>query len=695
MNDLERLLRPRSIAVVGASPDFGKVNGRPLKYLLGRGYSGRIFPVNPKYAEIAGLRCYPEVAAISEPVDLALIALPAASVPAVIPGLGRHGVRWAIVFSSGFSEIGEAGRAREQELVAAARAANVRLCGPNCLGLINAFERVAATFGQYAERELVPGPVAFVTQSGAFGTAIAALARRRGIGLGYFINTGNEADLGFAEAMRAVLSDPRIRVGAGYIEGLRDGDALLALAQEALALGKPLVLTKVGRGRAGARAAASHTGALAGEDVVFEGVMRQYGLVRARNEEHMLDLIEAFICCEPPAGHRLGIATQSGGAGVLMADRAEELGLAVPVLERATQEALRAAIPGFAAVSNPVDITGQFVAQPELLGEGMRLLLADPEVDIAVAWLQLMEAHVAILTGILGALKESARKPFLVAWVAAPEQALEALRLRGIAVLRGAEPAVDACAALVRYGAARRAWLAEPQPRRSPGIVIPALPAAPGPMKALAARALLEAAGVRTAPSLGARSRKEATAVARRLGFPVAVKIDSPDIPHKTEAGGVRLGLRDAAEVRAAFDEVLANAKRHAPAARADTVLVQPMLSRGVELAVGLHRDALFGPVLMVGLGGVRVEAFRDVVFRKAPVTSREALAMLEELRGRALLDGVRGEPAVDRGALAALLCAVSHLPEAAGDRLKELDLNPVLASAEGAVALDWLVVLT
>lgn len=367
MSNLEQLLSPRSIAIVGASADFGKINGRPLKFLLAKQYPGRIYPVNPKYRSIAGLVCYPDAASIPDEVDLAIVAVPAALVPAAIEDLGRKGVPAAVVFSSGFGELGVEGARLEAELKARAHAAGMRICGPNCLGLVNAFDRVIATFGQYGDGPTPPGPVAFVTQSGAFGTAIAALARRRDLGLGYFVNTGNEADVTFAETMDAVLADNRIRVGAGYVEGFKDGAELCRLAERSLALGKPLVLTKVGRTTAGARAAVSHTGSLAGEDRVFAGIARQFGLVRARNEEHMLDLVEAFTYCGLPQGNGIGVVTQSGGAGVLMADRAEELGLALPELSAATADAMRRAIPGFGTAANPVDITGQFVAEPQLL----------------------------------------------------------------------------------------------------------------------------------------------------------------------------------------------------------------------------------------------------------------------------------------------------------------------------------------
>jgi acyl-CoA synthetase (NDP forming) len=694
MDELQPLLSPKSIALLGASPDFSKINGRPLRFLLDKGYAGRIFPVNPKYEQIGALRCYPDIGALPGPVDLAVVALPARLVAGSLRELGRHGVKSAVVFSSGFAETGEEGLALEREVVAAAREAGLRLCGPNCLGLINAFDRVVATFGQFAEGDTRPGPVGFVTQSGAFGTAIAALARRRGLGLGYFVNTGNEGDVDFVQVMRAVLADPRVRVGAGYLESLKDGPGLLALADEALTLGKPLVLAKVGRTPAGARAAVSHTGALATSDSIFDALVRQHGIMRARNEEHMLDMIEAFVHCGPSGGNALGIITQSGGAGVLMADRAEDLGLEVPVLTPETRRALNSVIPRFGAVSNPVDVTGQFVSEPALLRESVRLVLADPQIHVAIVWLQLMDAHVDALVAIFDEIRATTTKPFLVCWVAAPEHALTALRERGIAVLRGAEPAVDACAALVRYGQARRNLLLDAKAPRAAAPLALALPPTPGPVGTMVAQALLERSGVATAPLVAAGSAEEAVTAAERMGYPVALKIESPDIPHKTEAQGVKLDLKDAAAVRAAFDTVLADARRFKPGARLEGVVVQRMAAGNVELVVGLRNDPVFGGMVMVGLGGILVEVLRDVAFRKAPVTRREALAMLDELKGAALLDGLRGRIPVNKEALAQLICAASELGAAAGRRLKECDLNPVLAGPEGALAVDWLMVL-
>jgi acetyltransferase len=691
---LRALVNPRAVAIVGASTDFRKVSGRPLKHMLDKGYAGKLYPVNPRATEIGGLKCYPDIGSLPDGVDLAVIVLPAEQIPDAVRDLGRRSVPAAVVFASGFAEVGAAGKAAEQALAAVARQAGVRICGPNCLGLFNSFERVIATFSQYVDGEVPSGPIGFVSQSGAFGTAIAALARSRGLGLGYFVNTGNEMDVTFVDAMREVIRDERIRVGAGYIEGLKDGPGLCALADTALALGKPLVLTKVGRLGAGARAAASHTGSLAGEDVVFDGIVRQKGIVRARNEEHMLDMIEAFTCCELPAGRGIGVVTQSGGAGVLIADRAEENGLDVPPLQAATQSAIQACIPGFGTTANPVDVTGQFVAEPAVLRESVIHMLADPGVHIGIVWLQLMHAHVDTLVEIFVAIKARATKPFVVVWVAAPEEAVRRLRALGIAVFRGAEPAADAVTGLVAYADARRRWLAARAQREALRLTPSVLPPGAGPVATVDAVRLLEEHGVRLAAVELARDAEQAVQAAGRLGYPVAMKIESPDILHKTEVGGVRLGLADAAAVRAGFTQLVGDARAQRPGARIDGVVVQAMAAGDTEFVIGLKDDPVFGVVIMAGLGGVLVEVLKDVVFCKCPLTPAEADRMLSQLKGEAILGGLRGRPPVDRKALIDLLCSVSRFGVAAEGRLSELDLNPVLLSATGAVAVDVVMIL-
>jgi acetyltransferase len=716
MSALDRMLSPASIAILGASEDFVKISGRPLKFLLDKGYAGRIYPVNPKYDTLAGLSCYPTIGAIPAPVDLAIVAVPAVAVLEALRQCAAKGAAAAVVFSSGFGEMGEAGRAMEGEITALARASGLRVCGPNTLGFMNTFDRVMATFSQAGEGDTPPGPVGFVTQSGAFGTAIFALARQRGLSLGYFINSGNEADVDFGDLLAHVLEDERIRVIAGYIEGLRDGRKLLAAADRALGLGKPIVLTKVARSGAGARAAASHTGSLAGTDRVYTGVFRQAGIVRARNDEHLLDLAAAFTYCPLPAGGGVGLVTQSGGAGVLMADRCEELGLAVPELTETTREALRTIVPAFGAVRNPVDITAQFIAEPALLSKSLELVLADPRVDVAIFYLGLMERAASKIAEDLRRVAAASPKPLVVAWAGAPEAGLRALREGGVCALPGATRAVDVVHGLVQFAERRRRHqrergdggggqapalrVAAPAavditsvgrglvPRRSDGRRV---------LRTEQAFNLLATYGIAAPPTRLARAADEAARIAENFGTAVALKAESPAILHKTEAGAVRLGVRGADDVRAAFATIVDNVRRHDPGPPLEGVLVQAMVTGGTEMVVGLHQDPQFGPLVMVGLGGIFVEVLEDVAFGAVPLTRGDAEEMLASLRGARILDGVRGRPRADRGALIDVLLAMSRLGVDAGGAIAELDLNPVVVLPEGhgAVTLDALVVLS
>jgi len=695
MNDaVQALLHPRSIAVIGASSDFNKINGRTLKALVDKKYSGHLYPVNPKYQTLLDLPCYPDVASIPGKVDLAVVAVPAKHVPATLLALGKKQVKAAVVFSSGFSEVGGDGVRLEAELKTAVRDSGVRILGPNCLGLVNVAENMMATFSQFSLGPTPDGPAAFVTQSGALGTATTGTARKRGLNFGYFVNTGNEVDLQFVDIMRAIIAEERIKVGAGYIEGLKNGPGLLEVADDAMRRGKPIVLTKVGRTSAGAKAIASHTGSLAGEDAVFDGVIRQHGIIRARSDEQILDFVDIFTQCGLPAGKGIGFLTRSGGAGALMADRAEELGLTVAKLTDETTRTLRATIPAFGSPNNPVDITAQGVVNPSLMRESLKILLSDPGVDIAVVWLSFTDKYAEItVQGFIEA-KAQTNKPFVVCWMGMPDVAVPLMRAAGIPYLRSAEPAVDAVAALMRYAETRRNWLADEPARKALKLPRLPLPAQAGPVSSLEGQALLAQCGVNTATAKFAASADEAVQAAATLGYPVALKIESPDILHKTEAKGVVLNLADADAVRAAHATLIGNAKQYNPKARLSGVLVQKMAQGDVELVIGLKRDPTFGPVVMVGLGGVLIEVFKDVVFRAAPVTEGEALRMLDELKSSAVLDGVRGRPPVDRKAVARMISAVSCFGAAAGERLAELDLNPVLAGAQGVTAVDWLMVL-
>lgn len=686
---LRQLLCPKSIAIIGASSDLRKVNGRPIGNLLRDGYAGAIYPVNPAYGEIAGLKCYPDVESLPEVPDLGVVAVAASRAVQAVEALGSKGVRFVVVWSAGFAEAGEEGRALEESLMRVARGHGMRVCGPNTLGLTNAFERMPLTFSQYADVPISAGPVAFVSQSGAFGTAVATSARERGIGLGYFISTGNQADLTVSTVIDDVLEDERITVVVAYLEGLRDGLELVRVAEKSLRMGKPLIVVKAGRQPAGRRAAVSHTGSLAGDDAVFDGIMRQVGVIRAEDESHALDLAAALTCCRPADGAGVGLITLSGGAGAMMADFAEEAGLEVPVLAATTQAKLAKVLRGFASFGNPVDVTGQVLEDVSMLTHSLAIVLDDPQIAVGAVWVQFLHQQADEFAERLIALKASAKKPFVLCWLNSPIDTVRHLRAAGVCVTDRTQGCIQAVAGLVRFGQAVRAARTRAMPITRKTL----RESTSGKRENVAtmeASELLSKLGFRLARTGIARDTDEAARIASEFGFPVAVKIESPDLPHKTEAGGVQLGVSNAESVRHAFCRIMENARARDPAARILGVTIQAMATPGIELVLGLKRDPAFGPILMVGLGGIFVEVLKDVVFGVPPLDHAGALAMIGRIRAQAVLRGARGRAPVNTDALAQALCALSRVA-VAHPEIQELDLNPVFANEDGIVAVDWL----
>jgi acetate---CoA ligase (ADP-forming) len=693
-NPIRKMLCPRSVVVLGASADFNKLSGRAVKALIDRKFGGPVYPVNPKYNEIGGFRCYADIADLPETADLAIIALPGEQVATALRKLAKAGTKTAVIFSSGFREIGEKGVAADDALRVAIRETGIRALGPNCLGYYNAHDNAYATFSQITQDEVPPGPAALISQSGALATTTAGLARRRGFGFAQLVATGNEIDITTADVMDVVVDNPRVKVVSCFAEGIRDGRKLISVAKKAMDAAKPLVLCKVGRTDAGARAVASHTGALAGETKVFEGVAAQYGIVRARSDEQLLNYTIAFANCPLPRGNRLGILTRSGGAGAIMADRAQESGMELAVLTDATRDNLAEILPAFASVANPVDMTAQGVVDQGMIGKALMRLLADPNVDVVTVWIGLTKDEAPLMKA-FSEVAASSDKPVCICWAGASSDALKTLGETGVALFPTPESAVDTASVLCKYAADLARWREQSEARSRQAEIAPVeLALEAGVIGTVTATEILAAAGVNVVAAHLARTPDEAAALAGKLGFPVALKIESPDILHKTEAGGVRLDLRDADAVRAAAVEVMEAAHSFDGKAQIDGVVLQPMSAGGVEVAIGVRRDPVFGPVVMAALGGIFVEVLKDAAFRAAPVTTEEALGMLDSLRGRALLDGVRGSKAVDRAKLAGLISAVSRFAVASGSRLDELDLNPVFASADDAIAVDTLLVL-
>lgn len=694
---MRALLAPRAVAIMGASADPTKAGGRPIAYMRALGYSGRIYPVNPARAEIGGLTCFPDLKAIGAPVDLCIITLPAERVEAALAECAAAKVPAAVVFSSGFAEVGPEGRAIQERMRTLAETHGIALCGPNCLGLVSVAAKVAATFTTALERrpDLPFGHVGFISQSGAIAAFILALMQDRGFGLSHFITTGNEAALGFTDYALHLLDQPEVKVIAGYVEGLARDD-LLALAAKARARRKPLVLMKVGASAAGARASLAHTGNLVGNDAAYGAAFHQFGILRPQTVDELLDFSHVLATQPLPRGARVGLVTISGGAGILMADWSEALGLDVAPLAADTVARLKPVLPWFATPANPLDTTGRPLWDAGMLESAITAVANDPGIDMVLVYVGLAPGP-ALRIGdeILAGARAAGVKPVLVCWLPENEQAAHAkLHDAGLPIFTEPVRMVKAAAALARHARAAAAPL--PRALRA-SDVLPriAAPLPPGEVVGEhAAKRFLKAAGIEITRETLVRSADEAATAAKALGYPVCLKVVSPDIPHRTEIGAVTLDLRSEDQVRAAHDAVRAAALAAVPNARIEGVLVQEMIQGGCELIVSAYRDPKLGPAVICGLGGILVEVLKDTVMRLAPVSQDEAQAMLGELKGAAILSGVRGAPPVDTAAAVRALCRLSEIIAADAGGIDTIEINPlaVLPRGQGVRALDALI---
>lgn len=692
---LSSLLAPASVAVIGASDDPSRIGGRPIHYFKAGGFQGPVYPVNPKRETVQGLTAYPTIGAVPEPVDFAIVALPAGVAVEAVRACADAGVKGCVVFSSGFAEADAAGRALQDEMTRIARETGMRIVGPNCLGLFNAALGFYPTFTTTLDRGLPQtGPLSIVSQSGAYGSHLYFLARERSLGMRYWITTGNECDVQVAECLRWLADDDGTEIIMAYIEGSTDPEALIDGFERARANRKPVIMMKVGRSAVGAEAAASHTAALAGADAIYDAIFRQYGVHRARTTQELMDI--AYGCTRGiyPAARKLGLVTISGGVGVLMADTAEDYGLDVTPMPEDAQRELKEALP-FAAVRNPVDITAQSFNQMSLVTTNMRIMLEKGGYDAIVAFFTSVAGSTLISEKLAAALAEGcAGHPdrLLVLSIIAPPEIVARYEAQGFLVYEDPSSAIAVIAALTRFGESFA------RAKETPTRIAVAPPAEPLPRRTLGeaeAKRWLSAAGIPVVTETLATSADEAVAAFEGMNGPVVLKIASADILHKTEVGGVLLDRRDAGSVRAGFGTLLARAAERAPDARIDGVLVAPMVTGGVETILGVQHDPVFGPMVMFGLGGVFVEVLKDVTFRRAPFDAREARAMVDEVKGRALLDGARGAPPADIDALVRALVRLSRFAAAHAGTVETIDLNPfvVLPAGQGALALDALIV--
>jgi len=698
MPDLRPLLAPDSVAILGASADTHSLRGRLTHALIGHGYPGRVYPVTRGGGEVLGRRAYRSVAELPEAAELAVVLVPAALVPQTLDECGRRGVRAAVVISSGFGEEeSAAAHERDAELRRIIARWDMLVCGPNSEGLVNPLQPLVATFSPVFHdptRPLLPAgdrgrPIAVSCQSGALTFSFLSRGLAKQLRFTYQVSAGNQTSLEAHDYIDWLIDSGGADIFLVYLEGIRRPDRFRAIADKAAAAGKPLIVAKVGRSEAGRRAAQSHTGALARAGEIDDAVFRHHGIIRGEDLDHMLDVAAAFSYCPLPAGNRVAIITGSGGSAVWMADILSAHGLELPVLEDDIQRRLSALLPSYASAKNPVDGTAQAIHEVGY-ARLVEIVRESRLIDVILLIGSLAnEATAAERARELAALAGPTRQPILLStYTTATPQAMAAFAAAGIPCYTSMPSCARAIRALVDYAAfqrrrtAVRAAAATAPPLREQ---VGRLFAAAGPVLTESeAGPLLAPYGVRRPPEALATSAGAAVAAAARIGGAVALKVQSPDIAHKTEAGAVALGVVGEAAVRAAYRDVLARAAAAHPGARIAGVLVQQMAPPGIEAILGVTRDPDFGPLVMVGIGGIHVEVLRDVVFAPVPIGRDEALALIGGLKGAALFDGVRGAPPADREALAALIVQLSRFAADHAELIEEIDLNPVIVHPEG-----------
>jgi acyl-CoA synthetase (NDP forming) len=677
---LDRLIAPKSIAIVGASPRAGSFGLRTLENLAN--FRGPVWPVNAKYPKIGELACYPSLAALPGKPDLVALVVPREGVEAALTEAAAVGAGGVVVYASGYGEMArDEGAAAQRRLADIARAARMPVLGPNCMGLVNHELGVGVSFiPEYSKMPRTLGPIAFVSQSGAMGYCLAQAAER-GVGFRYFFSVGNSSDVDVADLIGAMAEDPGVRAIACLFEGVPDARRLLEAGARAREAGKPVIVYKLGVSEDGAAAARSHTGSMAGSGAAFRALFERAGFVPVDNYEALVEYAKFFAAAGKPLASGVAVVSGSGGAGIIAADMAARHGVPMPQPAEQTTAVLRSVVPEFGAARNPCDPTGQVLSVPESYNKCCQALLDDPQYGVLLCAMSVASHETGPKRSMdIAAMARSQPKAIAVAWVS------EWLQGPGAEAYE-ADDKVGLFRSMDRCYAAIAAWQRWHEARASEARISKKISGLELKKKILGereAKAVLGKYGIRSAPERQAKNADEAVKAAAELGYPVVLKADG-DIEHKTEAGAVKLDLRDEAALRAACA---------AMTAAKNGFLVQSMLKGGVELVVGVKRDPQCGPVLLVGLGGVLVEVLRDTALALAPVGKTEARRMLESLRGYKLLQGYRGAPAADLDAVCEAIARVSEFAADYADEIEEIDVNPLLARPDGAIALDALIVL-
>ncbi len=706
-SSLHDFLAPNSIAIVGASADPTKRGYKAMIGLLNDGYQGTIYPINPKADEILGVKAYPSITALPEAADMALICTPAKTIPALLTLCGQNGVKGAIILASGFGEVDEAGAQLELEVLDAARQAKVRIVGPNTSGLFNLHKQV----NLLALNNVKPGDIGIISQSGNMLLALALEAESNGhIGFSTYVGPGNQIDVGFADYLQYLGEEQNTRVATFYVEGFKDGRGFLDVAKEVTKT-KPVVVYKSGSTEAGQKAASSHTGALAGSYAMTVDLLRQVGVNVVGRSDEILPVAEGLGLLQQAAGKRVAVLADGGGQATISSDRLSEAGLELAELSDTTRAALRDILFPQASLVNPIDVAGSTDANPGLLADCMEILAQDPNVDMVflvgmfggygIRFAEELKAEEMQAAETIAALAQQTDKPLVVYSLYAHVQPEPLIKLRaaGLPVYDSIEHAVQIMKALAERGdyiaRSQRAEQALPvSPAAEVVAMFDAANKAGRDLFEFEAKSLLRTYGVDVPKELIVRDQAGLSEALAEFGdTPLAMKVVSKDILHKSDAGGVKLNLSGEADLRQGRDQILASCKVYKADAEIEGVLVTPMARKGTEVIIGVSRDPIFGPVLMFGLGGIFVEILEDVAFRAIPLSRDDARSMVDQIKARKILEGARGDAAVDKEALVELLMKVSSIVEAHPE-IAELDLNPVIAYDDGYAVVDARVIV-
>lgn len=702
--NLEPLFRPRSVAVIGASDDVMKPSGLPIKYALDHGYKGKLFPVNPNRETIQGLKAYPSIIDIPDDVEACVIVIPAAAVPQAVQQCADKGVKAVVIGVSGFAELSEEGKKRQDEIAEISRRSGLRICGPNTNGLLNVDEGISLGYS-YAQEMVIPGRLGYVSQSGALLSATVPRFAHRGVGMSYFVGAGNQADLEVFDYVRYILEQPNTDAIAVYVEGFKNPSKFLDIADFALEKEKPIALLKIGRSELSARAARSHTGSLVGSDEVVDAICKQKGIARVGDFDELIAVSSVFLKCKSPKGDRVGVISSSGGAIGLIADRAIGSGLRFVDVSPETKEQASVALPWYGEFRSPFDIAaaGSRATQKiELARTAIDFILNDENVDILLAIITPMDRR-GTQNYIQALVEAKTEKPVVLfsPMASLREEEAKIFTEGDIPLLTDSAECVHALSSLIRFGQVVRRYKESkkaPEPKIAVDVeqVEESLKLSGKTLTEYESKKLLSRYGIPVTEEAVAKSPAEAARIASRMGYPVVLKVDSPDILHKTDAGAIKLDIANESELIRAYHEVVANSKKYDPKADIRGVLVQEMTEVGREVIVGMSYDAQFGPTIAFGLGGVFVEVMRDISLRVAPITRHDAEEMVREIKGHKILEAFRGKPEADIDGIIDTLLKVSRLSIDLQGMISEIDINPLIVfdKGKGVKAVDALIIL-